>query len=100
MKKIIFLLCLLVLSVIVLVIAYRNAEMVSFNYAFGEIQLPLAWLFFGAFLSGFLLAFLWFASIGLGWKFKAKSLQKQLDSNIRQEQRQKIAEQFAAQKNA
>ncbi len=100
MKKIIFILLVIVALVVFLPLSFNNADSVSFDYIFGKYQLPLSWLMFGSFIVGVLVALPFFAITGLGWKLKARSLQKQVTELIRKRERDEIAEQFKAEKES
>ncbi|PIE45758.1 MAG: hypothetical protein CSA45_01730 [Gammaproteobacteria bacterium] len=100
MKKIVSIILGVLAFIIVLPLAYNNAQMVTFDYFFGTYQLPMSWLIFGAFIAGVLLSLVFFALTGWGWKLKAKGLQKQVNELIKQRKRDEISEQFKAeQKN-
>lgn len=94
MKKILFLLFLVVAIAVILPLSFNNAQPVVFSYVIGEYQLPLSWLVFGAFIIGFLVALPFFALTGWGWKIRAKGLEKQVDELIKQRKRDEIAQTF------
>lgn len=94
MKKTLFILLILVALLIILPLSFNNAQSVSVDYVFGQQELPLSWLIFGAFIVGVFLALPFFALTGWGWKLKAKRLKKQVDELIKQRQRDEIATQF------
>lgn len=98
MKKLFVILLGVISTIIVLPLAYNNSQPVDFNYFFGSYQLPLAWLTFGSFILGVLLAIIFFAISGLGWKLRAKSLNRQVDELLKQRKRDEIKDQFQAEK--
>lgn len=97
MKKIIFILFVLIALVVILPLSFNNAEPVTVNYLFGTYTLPLSWLIFGALIVGVFIALPFFALTGWGWKIKAKSLEKQVNELIKQRQRDEIENEFKAQ---
>lgn len=94
MKKILFVLFLLVAVAIILPLSFNNSQVVTVDYVMGTYQLPLSWLIFGAFIIGVLVALPFFALTGLGWKMRAKGLKKQVDELVKQRQRDEIADKF------
>ncbi len=98
MKKLFVILLIVAAAIIVLPIAYNNADAVNFNYFFGTYSLPLSWVAFGSFVLGVLFSLVFFAITGLGWKLKARSLKKQVDELLKQRKRDEIAEKFNAEK--
>lgn len=98
MKKIVFILLALLALAIILPLSFNNAQVVTVNYLFGQIDLPLSWLIFGAFIVGVLVALPFFAVSGWGWKIRARRLQKQVDELIKKRKRDEIAEQFEQEK--
>ncbi len=100
MKKLVVILLLLLAAIVVIPLAYNNAQLVTVNYLTFSYETYLSWLIIGAFLVGVLLAVIFFAIAGLGWKIKAKGLKKQVDELLKQRKRDAIAEQFEAEKGA
>ncbi len=100
MKKILFIVFIILALAVILPLSFNNAQLVSFDYLLGKIELPLSWLIFGAFILGALLLLPFFALTGWGWKLRAKRLQKQVDELIKQRKKDEIAEQFAEEKTA
>lgn len=98
MKKLLIILLGLIAAIIVLPLAYNNADKVTVNYLMLSYETHLAWLLIGAFLLGVILSLLFFAITGLGWKIKAKGLSKKVDELLKQRKRDEIAEQFQAEK--
>lgn len=94
MKKLLFILFLLIAVAVVLPLSFNNSQVVTVNYIVGSYQLPLSWLIFGAFIVGVLVALPFFALTGFGWKMRAKGLRKQVDELVKQRQRDEIAKQF------
>ncbi len=94
MKKILVVLLLIIATVVVLPLAYNNAQPIDFNYFFGVYQLPLSWLIIAAFSLGVLLSLIFFAFTGLVWKFRAKRLSKQIDELLKERKRSEIADNF------
>lgn len=100
MKKILFVLLVVAALVVVLPLSFKNSTPVAVDYFWGQTQLPLSWLVFGAFILGVLVALPFFALTGWGWKLKAKGLQKQVDGMIKQRKRDEIADKFHTQNEA
>ncbi len=100
MKKLLFIVLLLVALVVTLTLSFNNSQEVVVNYVFGQYKLPLSWLIFGAFILGVSVALLFFAFTGWVWKLKAKGLQKKIDELIKQRQRDEIAKQFQEEKQS
>ncbi len=100
MKKLLFIILVLVALVVTLTLSFNNSQEVMVNYVLGQYQLPLSWLIFGAFILGVLIALPFFAFTGWVWKLKAKSLQKKIDELIKQRQRDEIAKQFKEEKQS
>ncbi len=100
MKKILFILFVILALAVILPLSFNNAQVVSFDYLFDKIDLPLSWLIFGAFILGVLLALPFFALTGWGWKIRARRLQKQVDELISKRKKDEIAKQFAEEKQA
>ncbi len=98
MKKLLFIILVLVALVVTLTLSFNNSQEVMVNYVLGQYKLPLSWLIFGAFILGVLIALPFFAFTGWVWKLKAKSLQKKIDELIKQRQRDEIAKQFIEEK--
>lgn len=100
MKKLVVILLILIGAVVVLPLAYNNAQIVEFNYFIDTFKLPLSWLLVATFSFGVLLALIFFAITGLVWRFRAKSLKKQVDELQKQRKRDDIAKQFHAEKDS
>lgn len=100
MKKIIFILLVVLALVVILPLSFKNSTVVPVDYFLGQTELPLSWLVFGAFILGVLVALPFFALTGWGWKLKAKGLQKQVDEIVKQRKRDEIANEFHEQKKA
>lgn len=98
MKKILFILFLLVVIAVVLPLSFSNSQVVTVDYVIGTYELPLSWLIFGAFIIGVLVALPFFALTGWGWKMRAKGLKKQVDELVKQRKRDEIADQFKNEK--
>ncbi len=100
MKKLLFIVLVLVALVVTLTLSFNNSQEVVVNYVLGQYTLPLSWLIFGSFIFGVLIALPFFAFSGWVWKLKAKSLQKKIDELIKQRQRDEIAKQFNQEKQS
>lgn len=100
MKKILFIVLVIVALLIILPFSFNNSQPVTVDYIFGQYQLPLSWLVFGAFILGVFIALPFFALTGWGWKLKAKGLKKQVDELVKQRQRDEIATKFNEEKEA
>ncbi len=98
MKKILFIILVLVVLAVTLPLFFNNSQEVVVNYLVGQYKLPLSWLIFGSFIFGVLIALPFFAFTGWVWKLKAKSLQKKIDELLKQRQRDEIAKQFHEEK--
>lgn len=98
MKKLLFVLLVLIALIVILPLSFNNAQVVTVDYIFGQYKLPLSWLIFGAFILGVFIALPFFALTGWGWKLKAKGLQKQVKEMQKQRQRDEIATQFHEEK--
>ncbi len=103
MKKLLVILLIIVAAFTVLPIAFNNAHQVDFTFlnqelTFQTVKLSLSYIVFGAFVVGVLFAIVFFAITGLGWKIKARGLEKQVEELLKQRKRDEIEAQFKAEK--
>lgn len=85
-----------VLGICFAIIGMFNSDAVDFNYVLGHKQLPLVVVMLVCFVSGALLALIFFGMKSLYWKARARATERQLAENYRKADKAEVKKHFEA----